>query len=111
MGEVFEARDLSLGTTVALKMIRRELAGSPEALQRLRREVVLARRVTHPNVCRIFEFFEAPGEAFLTMEFIEGETLSERIRRSGPVPPAEALLILRDVAAGLEAIHTSGLNQ
>jgi TolB-like protein len=109
MGEVFEARDLSLGTTVALKMIRRELAGSPEALQRLRREVVLARRVTHPNVCRIFEFFEAPGEAFFTMEFLEGETLSERIRRKGPVPPAEALSILQDVAAGLGAIHASGI--
>jgi eukaryotic-like serine/threonine-protein kinase len=109
MGEVFEARDLSLGTVVALKMIRRELAGDPAALERLRHEVVLARRVTHPNVCRIFEFFEGPGEAFLTMELIEGETLSERIRRSGPVPPVEALSILRDVAAGLEAIHASGI--
>lgn len=109
MGEVFEARDLSLGTTLALKMIRRELAGDPAALERLRREVVLARRVTHPNVCRIFEFFEAPGAAFLTMEFIEGETLSQRIRRSGPVPAGEALSILRGVAAGLEAIHASGI--
>ena len=109
MGEVFEARDLSLGTIVALKMIRRELAGNPEALERLRREVVLARRVTHPNVCRIFEFFEAPGEAFFTMEFLEGETLSERIRRSGRLRPGEALSILQDVAAGLEAIHASGI--
>ncbi|HEY3585705.1 MAG TPA: serine/threonine-protein kinase, partial [Myxococcaceae bacterium] len=109
MGEVFEAWDLSLGTTVALKMIRRELAGNPEALERLRREVVLARRVTHPNVCRIFEFFEAPGEAFLTMEFLEGETLSERIRRGGALRPGEALSILQDVAAGLEAIHASGI--
>jgi eukaryotic-like serine/threonine-protein kinase len=71
--------------------------------------VVLARRVTHPNVCRIFEFFEAPEGAFLTMEFIEGETLSQRIRRSGPLPPGEALSILRDVAAGLEAIHARGI--
>ncbi len=109
MGEVFEVRDLSLGTTLALKMIRRELAGDPAALERLRREVILARRVTHPNVCRIFEFFEGPGVAFLTMEFIDGETLSQRIRRSGPLLPGEALSLLRDVAAGLEAIHASGI--
>ena len=109
MGEVFEARDLALGTTVALKTIRRELAGDPSALDRLRREVVLARRVTHPNVCRIFEFFEAPDVAFFTMEFLEGETLSERLRRTGPLPTEEALGILRDVAAGLEAIHRSGI--
>ena len=109
MGEVFEAHDLSLGTTLALKMIRQELAGDPAALERLRREVVLARRVTHPNVCRIFEFFESPDCAFLTMEFIDGETISQRIRRTGPVSPVEALSILRDVAEGLEAIHSSGI--
>ncbi|HUM11850.1 MAG TPA: protein kinase [Myxococcaceae bacterium] len=109
MGEVFEARDLSLGTTVALKTLRRELAGDPGALERLRREVVLARRVTHPNVCRIFEFFESPEVAFLTMEFLEGETLACRLRRSGPLSPEAALPILRDVAAGLEAIHVAGI--
>ena len=109
MGEVFEARDLSLGTTLAVKMIRRELAADPAALERLRREVVLALRVTHPNVCRIFEFFEAPQGAFLTMEFIDGETVSQRIRRSGPLPPEEALSLLRDVAAGLEAIHAAAI--
>ena len=109
MGEVFEARDLTLGTTVALKTIRRELAGNLSALDRLRREVVLARRVTHPNVCRIFEFFEAPEVAFLTMEFLEGETLSERLRTRGPLRPVEALRVLRDVSAGLEAIHRSGI--
>ncbi len=109
MGEVFEARDLALGTTVALKTIRRELVGDGSALDRLRREVVLARRVTHPNVCRIFEFFEAPALAFLTMELLEGETLSQRLRRTGPLPPPKALGILRDIAAGLEAIHRSGI--
>jgi len=109
MGEVFEAQDLTLGATVALKTIRRELSGKASSLARLRREVVLARRVTHPNVCRIFEFFESPEVAFLTMEFLEGETLAERPRRTGPQPPQEALGILGDVAAGLEAIHRSGI--
>ena len=109
MGEVFEARDLTLGTILALKTIRKELAGSPEAIERLRREVVLARRVTHPNVCRIFEFFEAPEGAFLTMELLDGESLLERVRRIGPLSPDQAVRVLRDVAAGLEAIHAVGI--
>ena len=94
---------------MALKTIRRELAGDVSALDRLRREVVLARRVTHRNVCRIFEFFETPDVAFLTMEFLEGETLSERLRTRGPLLPVEALGILREVSDGLEAIHRSGI--
>ncbi len=109
MGEVFEARDLSLGTTIALKTVRQEIASDPGALERLRREVVLARSVTHPNVCRVFEFFEAPDTAFLTMEFLEGVTLSERLKRAGALSTREALEVLREVAAGLEAIHQSGI--
>ena len=111
MGEVFEARDLSLSIPVALKIIGPEWIGNPGALERLRREVVLARRVTHPNVCRIFEFFDlAPGGGgFLTMELLAGETLAERLRRNGAMGPDEALALLRDVANGLEAIHASGI--
>ena len=60
MGEVYEARDLELGETVALKTIRPEIAGDPLVLQRFKREITLGRRVTHPNVCRIFDVFHHP---------------------------------------------------
>jgi serine/threonine protein kinase len=114
MGEVYEALDSTLRTRVALKTLR---AGSPEAgerLARLKREVVLARQVSHPNVCRMFEFFEqssgdAEPDAFITMEFLEGETLQARLKRVGPMNKAEGLPLLEQMADGLEAIHAQGI--
>src|SRR5512143_2827491 len=84
MGEVYEARDLRLHGRVALKTVRASSPESPALLERLRREVQLARAVTHPNVCRVFDFHEGPGPegssvAFITMEFLDGETLAERL--------------------------------
>src|SRR5262249_24708276 len=108
-GEVYEARDLFLNTTVAVKTLSAELAGSPEALERLRREVLLARRIHHPNLCRIHELHQdltgAEPLTLLTMEFLEGETLAERLRRTGPLPPEDALGLLEQIAAGLAALH------
>jgi len=114
MGEVYEARDLRLDATVALKTVRGSLAGSADLLQQLRREVKLAQTVTHPHVCRIFDLHEGAGPdggplAFLTMEYLDGETLAERIRRIGPVAPADAIPLLEQIAEGLAAIHAEGL--
>ena len=101
MGEVYEAEDRELQGTVALKTIRTDVAGRAKALDRFLREVHLARRVTHPNVCRIFDVDEhhwpAPegsGETpapvtFLTMELLGGETLADRLER-GRLDRAEA---------------------
>jgi serine/threonine protein kinase len=74
MGEVYEARDLTLQTTIALKTVRSSLSASAELVGRLRREVTLARTVTHPNVCRLFDLHEGPGPGgrplvFITMEY------------------------------------------
>jgi len=111
MGEVYEARDLRLHATIALKTVRTE--ASPQLLERLRREVQLARAVTHPNVCRVFDFHEGAGPdgkpiTFITMEYLDGETLRDRLD-TGPFQRKEALALLEQMADGLAAIHARGL--
>jgi serine/threonine protein kinase len=111
MGEVYEAFDQSLGEAVALKTVRATVADHPRAVDRLKSEVLLARRVTHPNVCRIFDFgLHAPEGAdqplpFLTMELLTGATLAARIRERRPLAPAQMVDVARQVAAGLHAAH------
>ena len=112
LGEVWCARDQSLNDEVAIKMVH--VAGSaPQDLRRFTREIQLARRISHPAVCRVYEFFEdvtvTPPRAFLTMELLEGETLAARLRRSGPMPAVEALAVFRQIAQGLGAAHDAGV--
>ena len=120
MGHVFEALDSELAVHVALKIIRSEIASNPEALARFRQEVRLARRITHPNVCRTFDLereirvVDPKGGntqevVFLTMEFLEGETLASRIKRAGPLPLDESLNIAQQIADALRAAHALGI--
>ena len=120
MGYVFEAFDSELSVRVALKVIRPEIASNPEALARFRQEVRLARQITHPNVCRTFDIEREtlpinPGVGkrrdviFLTMEFLEGETLASRIKRAGRLSLDESLHIARQVADALQAAHSLGI--
>jgi len=114
MGEVYEAEDLVLRTRVALKTILPGFAEDPALLERFRREVLLARRISHPNVCRIFELYSTRTSAgeplhFLTMEFLEGETLTQRLHRSGPMSSGALLPIVRQVSAALDAAHAEGV--
>jgi serine/threonine protein kinase/tetratricopeptide (TPR) repeat protein len=118
MGHVFEAYDTELKVRVALKAIRSEIATNPTALEFFRREVRTARTITHPNVCRTFDLDRGrlnettgiPREFFfLTMEFLEGETLAARLRRAGPLDPKEALVIAYQIASGLDAAHAAGI--
>src|ERR1700726_334638 len=118
MGEVYRAEDLRLGQTVALKFLPRSLAQTEEALERFKREVGLARQVSHPNVCRVFDIGEISetGDAgknfthtFLTMEFVDGEDLASLLRRIGRLPPDKAVEIARQLCAGLAAAHTKGV--
>ena len=107
MGEVYEAEDLELRERVALKTIRAEIASDRSAIERFKREIHLARRVTHTNVCRVFDIFHQrsdtpPGEVtFLTMELLSGETLAGRIRRQGRLSTAEARPLVEQMAAAL----------
>jgi tetratricopeptide (TPR) repeat protein/predicted Ser/Thr protein kinase len=109
MGAVYKARDRELDRFVALKIIRPELAGRPEILQRFKQELILARKVTHRNVIRIFDLGDADGLKFITMEFIEGEDLKAVIARDGKLPPDKAVSIIEQVCLALEAAHTEGV--
>lgn len=114
MGEVYEAEDLELRMSVAIKAIRPEIADYPGMLARFRREVHLAKQVTHPNACRIFDLFRHhdpnTGDVlFLSMELLSGPTLAERIREHGRLPEPEAILLLSQVASALGAAHAAGI--
>jgi serine/threonine-protein kinase len=109
MGTVYRARDLELEETVALKVLRRELVDAPGILDRFRREVKLARRVTHRNVARVFDIGEHEGEKFLTMEFVDGEPLSAMLAREGALSTARAAAIARAIAEGLASAHAAGV--
>src|SRR5262249_22701954 len=110
MGAVYLARDSKLNERVALKTISSATAGNPEEMaERFRMEVQAARKVTHPNVIRIHDLGEDGPLLFLSMEYIEGETLFTRVKRAGPLPIAEARRILGDVSAGVAAAHAAGV--
>jgi serine/threonine-protein kinase len=109
MGNVYKARDLELDELCALKVLRPEVAGAPGALDRFRREVKLARRVTHPNVARVFDIGEGEGEKILTMELVDGEPLSALLAREGPLPVAQVVAIASSICAGLAAAHAAGV--
>lgn len=113
MGEVYEGEDLELGGRVAIKTVLPLVAADPAMAIRFRREIQIARKVTHPNVCRVFDlaFDEGPRGvvSFVTMEMLEGRTLRDRLRADGPMDEAEALVVARQICAGLEAAHESGV--
>ncbi len=106
MGEVFEARDETLGVTVALKrLVRADLIHD----ESFRNEVRLARQVTHPTVCRVYDLGEHEGERFLTMEFVDGEDLASLLRRVGRLPTERVAEIGRSLCVGLAAAHAQGV--
>lgn len=109
MGVVYKARDQETNSTVALKMIRGSLEGDSEALSRFRREPGLAQQVTHENVCRVHDLGLASGVRFLSMEYLEADTLAELIKSLGSLSVKQTLQIAVQVSSGLEAIHSRGI--
>jgi len=109
MATVYKAADVELGVLVALKVLRPELVGEPGMLARFRREVKLARRVTHRNVARAYDIGEHNGERFLTMELVEGESLAQLLAREVRLPVGRVLEIAFALCDGLEAAHCAGV--
>jgi len=109
MGEVYRADDLTLGQAVALKFLPDEAAGDEGLLERFRNEVRIARRVSHPNVCRVYDVGDVDGQTFFTMEYVDGEDLASLLRRIGRLPQDKALEIGRQLCAGLAAAHAKGV--
>jgi Tfp pilus assembly protein PilF len=108
IGEVYSAEDLSLHIQVAIKTLHPARALEPSTLDRFRREIQLARRISHPAVCRVHDFY-AGNPAFLSMEFLEGHTLAEHIRQSGPLSTAAAAPIVEQLCHGLAAAHAQNV--
>ena len=109
MGAVYQARDLELGRTVALKVIRPDLAGNQSIIDRFKQELILATQVTHRNVVRIYDLGESEGMKFITMEFVEGQDLRSLIFDRIKLPPAEAVELMQQVCRALEAAHGVGV--
>jgi hypothetical protein len=132
MGEVYRADDLRLGQAVALKFLPERWAAEPAALSRLLDEVKIARQVSHPNVCRVYDVVESAeerkerreerresrdqrgergqgGVTFISMEYIDGEDLASLLRRIGGLPEAKGVQIARQLCAGLAAAHERGV--
>ncbi len=110
---MYRARDTELGVSIALKTIRSEVASDPQSLRRFKQEILLARSVAHPNVCRMFDLGRHRDETrdvlFLTMEFLPGETLASRIRSRGRISGEDGLPIVRQLAEALDGAHHAGI--
>ena len=108
MGEVFRARDTRLDRTVAVKTLPAELARNAQLKLRFQREAKAISALSHPNICALYDVGEHEGVDYLVMEFLEGETLAERLAR-GPLPLKDALRIGIEIAAALERAHREGV--
>jgi putative methionine-R-sulfoxide reductase with GAF domain/predicted Ser/Thr protein kinase len=108
MGVVYRARDLKLDQEIALKRIRPDRV-SPERRETLRREIILSRKVTHENVCRVYDLVEIDGEEFVSMEFLPGKTLKEIEDKERMLPLGRGLAIAKGICGGLAAAHRIGV--
>jgi predicted ATPase/predicted negative regulator of RcsB-dependent stress response len=113
MGEVHAAHDQLLDVALALKTLRLDLEGDPLRLKRFKRELLLARSITHPNVCRVYDLEVDRSTRrvlfFLTMELLAGETLRSRVVSRGRMTPEQALPVIRQMATALQAAHAAGI--
>ena len=109
MGAVYKALDREVERTVALKLIRPELASNPAILARFKQELLTAHQVTHKNVIRIYDIAEAEGVKFITMEFVEGQDLRHILIDHGKLAPEKAVEIIRQVCLALDAAHSAGI--
>ena len=108
MGEVYRARDTTLGRDVAIKILSQDFTANPERLGRFEREARMLAALNHPNIGAIYGLETADGIRALVLELVEGETLADRIRR-GPVAVPDAIAIARQIADALDAAHEKGI--
>ena len=109
MGHVYKARDRETGEIVALKLVKPEIASDQATLERFKSELLLARRITHKNVCRVYEFNRAQGIAYTSMEFVEGESLRSVLKRFGSLTQRKGVELALQMCSGLEEAHAQGI--
>ena len=109
MGNVYKARDRETGETVALKLIKPEIASDQDMMERFKNELLFARKITHKNVCRVYEFNRIGGLACTSMEYVEGESLRSVLNRFGGLPMRKAVDIASQICSGLKEAHAQGI--
>src|SRR4029077_11913597 len=108
MGEVYRAKDTRLDRTVAIKVLPSHLSSDPELKQRMEREAKAISVLQHPNICTLHDIGDQSGTTFLVMEYLEGQTLADRLAK-GPLPLDQVLKIGTEVAQALEKAHQQGI--
>jgi serine/threonine protein kinase len=109
MGNVYKARDRETGETVALKLLKPEIASDQAMMDRFKNELLFARKITHKNVCRVHEFNRIGGIAYTSMEFVEGESLRSVLNRFGGLPLRKANHVALQICSGLAEAHAQGI--
>src|SRR3984893_3250025 len=109
MGNVYKARDRETGETVALKLLKPEIASDQAMMDRFKNELLFARKITHKNVCRLHEFNRVGGIAYTSMEFVEGESLRSVLNRFGGLPLRKANHVALQICSGLAEAHAQGI--
>lgn len=109
MGIVYRARDLKLVRDVALKVIRPDLLQDPAIAERFRREILLSSQITHKNILRVHDLGESDGLAYISMNFVEGETLQDLLKREGPLPPEKVASLAIQLCAAMAAAHDASV--
>ncbi len=109
MGNVYKACDRETGEIVALKLIKSEIASDQAATERFKNELLFARKITHKNVCRVYEFNRVGGIAYTSMEFVEGESLRSVLSRFGGLPARKGVDLALQICSGLKEAHAQGI--
>ena len=109
MGNVYKARDRETGETVALKLIKPEIAQDQAMMERFKNELLFARKITHKNVCRVYDFNRVGGTAYTSMEFVEGESLRSVLNRFGSIPVRKGIDLALQICSGLKEAHAQGI--
>jgi serine/threonine protein kinase len=109
MGNVYKARDRETGEIVALKLLKPEIASDQAMMERFKNELLFARKITHKNVCRVYEFNRIGGIAYTSMEFVEGESLRSVLNRFGGLPRRKAADLVIQMCSGLKEAHAQGI--
>jgi serine/threonine protein kinase len=109
MGNVYKARDRETREVVALKLLKSEIASDQTMIERFKNELLFARKITHKNVCRVYEFNRIGPVAYTSMEFVEGESLRSVLNRFGGLPTRKAIDLVGQICSGLKEAHAQGI--
>ncbi len=109
MGRIYKVQDNKIGEEMAMKVLNPEITSEETTVQRFKNELRLARKITHKNVCRMFDFGDDQGMIFITMEYVSGEDLKRTLMRIGQLSPGKAIFIAKQICAGLTAAHRMGV--